>query len=240
MNLYSTLERVHLRAKANRWLHYFSIFLRLALCLGFITSGMVKIVGERFASGLSVYHPMGHYLEALHQTGFYYTFIGVMQVIAALLLLVPRTVAFGVLIYFPIILNICVLSYSVRFEGSSLTAPLMVLACLFLICWNYDKFKFILPFHPATHQSTPVPITMSSKFPVLFFIGVFVTVIAIVAFLRFGFELMPRNNLKDCNSQFIGTNRTQAGAVFCDCIHRKGLPLRNSINQYQKLPDDAN
>ena len=30
---------------------------------------MVKIVGERFASGLSDIHPMGAYLEALHNTG---------------------------------------------------------------------------------------------------------------------------------------------------------------------------
>src|SRR5215207_3889092 len=69
---------------------------------------------------------MGHYLEALHHTGFYYTFIGVVQILAAILLLVPRTVILGALLYFPLILNICVLSYAVRFEGSILTSPLML------------------------------------------------------------------------------------------------------------------
>jgi hypothetical protein len=108
---------------------------------------MVKILGERFASGLSANHPMGHYLEALHYTGFYYTFIGVVQVAAAIMLLVPRTVTLGAFLYFPIILNICILTYAVRFDGSLFTAPLMVLANLYLLGWNYEKWKYILPFN---------------------------------------------------------------------------------------------
>lgn len=90
---------------------------------------------------------MGNYLEALHRTGYYYTFIGVMQVTAALLLLIPRTATLGAFLYFPIILNICVLSFAVRFEGSLLSSPLMVLANLYLLCWDYDKWKLILPFN---------------------------------------------------------------------------------------------
>ena len=119
----------------------------MLLALGFLPSGFTKIVGERFTS-LSNNHPMGHYLEALHRTGFYYPFIGVMQVLAAVLLLVPRTATLGAFVYFPIILNICVLTWAVRFEGSWVTAPLMVLANLYLLCWDYDKWKGILPFRP--------------------------------------------------------------------------------------------
>ena len=240
MNLSSKLDQLHLEAKSNKWLYYFTIFLRLFLAFGFITSGMVKIMGERFAAGLSVNHPMGQYLEALHHTGFYYTFIGFVQVIAALLLLIPRTVLLGALIYFPVILNICILSYAVRFEGSTLTSPLMVLACLYLICWNYDKIKYILPFKQGDELTrTKISKTLNPKFPVKFFLGVALTVAGIVLFLKFGFEIMPRNSLKDCNSQFIGTNRTHAGAKFCDCGHKQGLPLDASILQYDKIADDA-
>ena len=77
MIISSTLDRLHSQAKKNKWLWLFSIFNRLALAAGFIPSGIVKIIGERFASGLHANHPMGHYLEALHTTGYYYTFIGV-------------------------------------------------------------------------------------------------------------------------------------------------------------------
>ena len=147
MNISSTLDRLHSRAKQNSWLWLFSIFCRLALAAGFFPAGIVKIMDERFASGLSVNHPMGHYLEALHHTGFYYTFIGVVQVAAAIMLLIPRTVTLGAFLYFPIILNICILTYAVRFDGSLFTAPLMTLANLYVLGWNYEKWKYILPFN---------------------------------------------------------------------------------------------
>src|SRR5829696_9656191 len=153
MSISSTLDRPHSRAKQNSWLWLFSIFCRLALAAGFFPAGMVKIIGERFASGLSVNHPMGHYLEALHHTGYYYTFIGVVQIAAAFMLLIPRTVTLGAFLYFPIILNICILTYATRFEGSLFTAPLMTLANLYLLGWNYEKWKYIIPFNRPANDS---------------------------------------------------------------------------------------
>jgi uncharacterized membrane protein YphA (DoxX/SURF4 family) len=148
------LNRIHFQAKQKKSLRYFTVFTRIALAWGFLPSGFVKIMGERFTS-LSVKHPMGNYLEALHRTGFYYTFIGVLQMTAAILLLIPRTATLGALIYFPIILNICILSLAVRFEGSFVTSPLMVLANLYLLCWDYDKLRFIFPWErknvPSIH-----------------------------------------------------------------------------------------
>jgi uncharacterized membrane protein YphA (DoxX/SURF4 family) len=147
MSISSTLDSLHTQAKQNRWLWLFSIFCRLALALGFIPAAIVKLMNERFASGLHANHPMGHYLEALHLTGYYYTFIGVVQLLAAIFLLIPRTVTLGAFLYFPIILNITVLTYATRFEGSLFTAPLMTLANLYLLGWNYEKWKYILPFN---------------------------------------------------------------------------------------------
>ncbi|HTM99708.1 MAG TPA: DoxX family protein [Pedobacter sp.] len=239
MSLSSKLDQIHLNVKANRWHRYFALILRIFLAWGFITAGIVKLMGERFASGLSVNHPMGQYLQALYHTGYYYTFIGIIQVIAAILLLIPRTVVLGALLYFPIILNICILSYAVRFEGSMLTSPLMVLACFYLICWNYDKVKYILPLkHPAAPETVVTPTNLDKSFPVKFFLGVAASIIAIVMFINYGFKIVPRNSSKDCNSQFVGTNRTQAGAQFCECIHQQGLPLDSCIEQYDKAPND--
>jgi uncharacterized membrane protein YphA (DoxX/SURF4 family) len=147
MSISSTLDRLHSEAKQNTWLWLFSIFNRLALALGFIPAAIVKLTDERFASGLHANHPMGHYLEALHQTGYYYTFIGIVQIAAAILLLIPRTVTLGAFLYFPIILNICILTYATRFDGSLFTAPLMTLANLYILGWNYEKWKYILPFN---------------------------------------------------------------------------------------------
>jgi len=240
MGVSNKLDQLHLEAQGNRWLHYFAIFNRVALAAGFITSAMVKIMGHRFASGLSANHPMGHYLEALHHTGYYYTFIGIVQVTAAILLLIPRTVILGALIYFPVILNICILSFAVRFEGSILTTPLMVLADLFLICWKYDKIKYILPInHSTIARNRSGEKKLDNRFPGKFFLAVFATVMVLVLAIRFGFDVMPRNSLKDCTAQFKGTNRTKAGAKFCDCIHIQGQPLDKSLAEYEKAPDNS-
>jgi hypothetical protein len=239
MSILVALDRMHSQAKQNRWLRYFAIFNRIALAAGFLAGGMVKIVGERFASGLSVNHPMGHYLEALHHTGYYYTFIGVLQVAAAILLLIPKTVLLGALIYFPIILNICILSFAVRFDGSLFTSPLMAISNLFLLCWHYDRLKFVLPFkHPAIDAAIPKQERISNKFPVLFFAGVVATVIFFLYTAANLYDIKPYNSLSDCKKQFIGTKRTTAGDAFCDCIHNDGQSLDSCLNKYDKAPDD--
>lgn len=240
MSISFILDKLHSQAKENRCLRYFAVFIRISLAAGFLTAGMTKIMGERFASGLSANHPMGHYLEALYHTGYYYTFIGIAQVTAAILLLIPRTVTLGALLYLPIILNICILSFAVRFEGSILTTPLMVLADLFLLCWNYDKLKYILPFnHTATDNAVSNRKSISNKFPVKFISGVVAIVVILILIIKTAYDIMPRNNLKDCNAQFEGTNRTKAGCNFCNCIHKQGQPLDSCLKEYSKAPDDT-
>ncbi|RIV19993.1 DoxX family protein [Fibrisoma montanum] len=239
MPISSTLDRLHAQARQNRWLWLFSIFNRLALAAGFIPAGIVKLMDERFASGLSANHPMGSYLVALHHTGYYYTFIGVVQVLAAILLLIPRTVTLGAFLYFPIILNICMLTYAVRFDGSLFTAPLMTLATLYLICWNYEKWKYILPFNRLPASVTATGNTrMSNKFPTLFFTGVFAAVVICVVGIPSLYSIKPRNTLPQCIRQFKNTNRTVAGENFCNCIHKTGTPLNQCMTDYYNSPDD--
>lgn len=213
---------------------YFTIFNRVALAAGFLPAGYVKVIGERFTD-LHNNQPMGHYLEALFHTGYYYPFIGVLQILAAVLLLIPRTATLGALLYFPIILNICILSLAVRFEGSLLTAPLMVMANLYLICWDYDKLKFILPFkHQVIPNELLQPKVTSNKFPTLFFAGVFVTVVAFVFIITHVFDIMPRNTLNNCKAQCGNKENPNACKVFCDCIHTKGMPFDKALDGYHK------
>ncbi|MFC0605989.1 DoxX family protein [Winogradskyella pulchriflava] len=221
--------------KGNRWYWLFYIFCRITLAFGFFSAGMVKIVGERFASGLSVSHPMGAYLEALHHTGYYYTFIGFAQVIAAILLIIPRTVTLGALLYFPIIINIWILSFAVRFDGSFVSSPLMVMANLYILVWNYDKLKYILPF--KTFPDFGIikrPEKYNNSFPWVFFSTVFMIFTAIVLYFIYGNSIMPRNTLKDCKVQFINTVNETAGSEFCECIHNQGQPLDQCLENYKK------
>lgn len=188
---------------------------------------------ERFASGLSQIHPMGAYLTALHDTGFYYTFIGFVQILAAVLLLIPRTVLLGALIYFPIILNICVLSIAVRFEGSFVTSPLMVLANLYILVWNYDALRYILPFSDKRNfVAIQKPERYSFKFPWVFFTTVLATVfITVLVFLK-GFEIMPRNSISDCKIQYQNTKYESIANQFCECVHTLGNPLDSCLDDF--------
>ncbi|HLM01703.1 MAG TPA: hypothetical protein VK400_11665 [Pyrinomonadaceae bacterium] len=276
MSITSTLDRLHSQAKENRWLWLFSIFCRLALALGFIPAAIVKLMDERFASGLSVNHPMGQYLEALHHTGYYYTFIGVVQLAAAVFLLIPRTVTLGAFLYFPVILNICILTYAVRFDGSLFTAPLMTLANLYLLAWNYEKWKYILPFNrppndnnAAERKSLESDVQtresadrravfsgniirslyarfriffrrlLSDKFPTLFFAGVFAAVVICVAGIPSLYSIKPRNTLPQCLRQFKNGDKNEAGAAFCNCIHKNGEPLNKCLDEYEKAADNT-
>ena len=234
MNISATLDQIHLRARKNKWLGYFAVFNRIALAAGFIPSGLQKVVGERFTV-LSANHPMGNFLEAFYHTGFYYTFVGVLQVTAAVLLLIPRTATIGAFIYLPIILNICILSLAVRFDGSLVSAPLMLLAVLYLLCWDYHKFKNIFPFnHKKTKENLPDKSELSSKFPFKFFTGVLIAVLAVISHTMVFYNLFPRNTISECRKQCDGEKNTDECFNFCDCIHKEGKSLNKCLDLYDK------
>ena len=97
-HLITRFERAHKKARHNIWIGWFAIFCRIVLAIGFIPAGVTKIIGERFTA-LPDMHPMGSYLTALFHTGYYYTAIGVAQVLAGVLLLIPRTATLGAVSY---------------------------------------------------------------------------------------------------------------------------------------------
>jgi len=219
MSILSQIDAIHLQARKNRWMWFFTIFNRPMLALGFIPAGLVKLQDERFTA-LATEHPMGSFLEAFYHTGFYYPFVGAMQVLAAVLLLIPRTATIGALIYFPIILNICLLSIAVRFDGSLLTSPLMVISCLYLLCWDWHKLKFI--FYPTAPQSTvPSRSELSNRFPLRFFAGSAAVVLSVVGilFITYHYAFMPRNNVSKCILQCADNENPEACITVCQCIH---------------------
>jgi uncharacterized membrane protein YphA (DoxX/SURF4 family) len=134
----SKFEDIYREAKSDKWFKGFAAFCRIALALSFIPTGIVKILGQRFAEGLPHNNPLGHYFDALLLTGYYYNFLGYVQLLTAILLLIPRTALLGALMYFPIITNICVLTYATRFDGTRMNT-MAWLAALFLLVWDYDR-----------------------------------------------------------------------------------------------------
>ncbi|HEX8247838.1 MAG TPA: hypothetical protein VF599_06685 [Pyrinomonadaceae bacterium] len=151
MTLEKTLDKLHAAVTANKWLQIFTAFGRVLLAVGFIPPSIKKITGQPFTV-LPDSTPVGHYFNALYQTGFYYEFLGWGQLAAAVLLLIPRTAHLGALAFFPIILNIAVLTGSVGFAGTNYITALMLIAATYLVAWDYDRLKAIL-FAKRTEKS---------------------------------------------------------------------------------------
>jgi uncharacterized membrane protein YphA (DoxX/SURF4 family) len=124
-------------------LRVFTVCTRILLALGFLPSGLTKALGNRFTL-LGLDSPIGFFFEAMYRTGFYWRFIGLCQLAAALLLLIPRTATIGALVYFPLILNIFIITVSLQFRGTPVITGLMLLANVYLLCWDYDKLKHLV------------------------------------------------------------------------------------------------
>ncbi len=148
MSLEAGLDRLHARLRRSIWLRRFTVGTRLLLAAGFIPPGLTKVVGHRFTL-MGVDTPIGYFFDAFFQAGEFYMFVGAMQVLAGLLLLMPRTATLGAVLYLPIIANIFVITLSMGFKGTWIVTGLMTLACLWLVVWDYDRIKPILPFAPV-------------------------------------------------------------------------------------------
>jgi hypothetical protein len=110
------------------------------------------MLGHRFADPaiLTPDTPIGGFFEAFFQAGEYYAFVGAAQVLAGLLLLMPATATLGALLYLPIIANIFVINVSLHFTGTWVIAGLMLIANLFLLCWDWPRLRSIFFSPPAT------------------------------------------------------------------------------------------
>jgi len=143
MKIENTLDDLHVSLTRRWWTQLFAAFTRCLLAVGFIPPSIPKILHRPFTV-LPDSNPVGAYFNALYNTGFYYEFIGWSQIVAAILLLIPRTSHLGALMFLPIIVNIAVLTLSVGFVGTWLITILMGLAATFLVGWEYDRLKPIV------------------------------------------------------------------------------------------------
>ena len=143
MNLQTLADRWWSNARNRRGLHVFAWTIRVLLALAFLPSGYTKLAGHRFTI-LPIDNPVGFFFEALYRTGYYWRFLGLVQIAAALLLLIPRTHAIGALVYFSIILNVFLITISLGFYGTPFITGVMLLGSLYLVCWHYDAWRSLL------------------------------------------------------------------------------------------------
>lgn len=142
------LDRLHARLVGRPMLQRFTAFTRVLLAVGFLPPGLKKLSGEPFTQ-LPVTHPVGAFFDAFFQAEALYVVVGLAQVAAALLLLWPRTATLGAVLYAPVIATITAVTWSIGFGGTRWVTAAMLLATVYLLCWDYDRLKGLLPTRQA-------------------------------------------------------------------------------------------
>lgn len=121
----------------------FVIYLRYLIGFAFVFASIVKIRGERFTS-IPPTEPVGYFFEAMYQSGFYWNFLGWAQLISGALLMSQRFSTIGAFAFFPVILNVCLITHSVNFgTGTPTITTLMLLGTIFLLLWDYKKWVIL-------------------------------------------------------------------------------------------------
>mgnify|MGYP001788459584 CR=1 FL=1 len=142
------------KLKNSIFIQIFIIYTRYLIGGAFVFASIVKIKGERFMTDMSMIdgspiHSAGHMFETLYQSGLYWKFIGISQLVAAFLLMTQRYSKLGALSFFPIILTIFIITVSYDFAGTIYITSLMLLANITLLIWDWEELKILFNVYPS-------------------------------------------------------------------------------------------
>lgn len=172
------MDRLHARLRANPLAYRLVLGTRLLLCAGFLPTGIVKMLGRPFTI-MDPSTPVGLFFHALHQSGAYWNFIGLAQVVASLLLLIPALAHLGALFFLPIMVNIVVITTSMQFQGTPVLTVLMLLGNLLLVAWDYHRWRGLVTMRAPVAVPEPLPLSTLERIAfvtggvcgVMFFLG---------------------------------------------------------------------
>lgn len=148
------LLRLHRRVRASPFFYRLMLGTTILLACGFVPTGLVKLAGHRFTTGIpGGGDVIGNLFETLYRTGLWWRVIGAAQVAAGLLVLVPRLRAAGTVLFLAILANILAITVSLNFGNTEGLVAAMLLAVVFLLVWDYDRVRplFGVPLAPVVH-----------------------------------------------------------------------------------------
>ncbi|GAB4165250.1 MAG: hypothetical protein Tsb0033_26940 [Winogradskyella sp.] len=135
----------------------FIINLRYVLGGAFVFASLIKIKGHRFTTLSGEVEPINsawHFFETMYQSGFYWKFIGICQLLAGLLIMTQRYSKLGAVINLPIVLNIFIITLSYDFNYTPVITGLMLVANIVLIIWDWNELKLLLNLRPIIENKS--------------------------------------------------------------------------------------
>ena len=128
------------------WIQIVIIYTRYLLGGAFVFASLIKIKGQRFTTDSGSAEPINsswHFFETMYQSGLYWKFIGLGQLLAGFLLMTQRFSKLGALINLPIVANIFAITLSYYFAFTPVIVAAMLLANVALIFWEWDELKIL-------------------------------------------------------------------------------------------------
>ena len=125
------------------WANLCVVQLRLLLGFAFIPAGLKKILGQPFTDSANV-GPFHEFLHAFRATGFFYQFVGALQLAAALLFLSQRFALAGAALALPLLTAILVFCWSTAVYPTAVVVSFMFLSTLALLVWELPRWGAVL------------------------------------------------------------------------------------------------
>lgn len=133
--------------KQKIWLQLAVIYMRYLIGGAFVFASLIKIKGHRFTTAQGAgapIHSAHHFFETMYQSGLYWQFLGLAQLVAGLLLMTQRYALLGALLFLPIIANIYVITISYDFGYTSVITGAMLVATVGLLVWDWTSLRVVL------------------------------------------------------------------------------------------------
>ncbi len=152
------MSRLLKRLRATRWANLCIVQLRILIGFAFLPAALKKLMDQPFTDPASVgrFHD---FLDAFHATGPFYQFVGVVQLLAALLLSTQYLALLGAMIALPVLTAITVFVWStIGVTPTAIVASLMTVGTLALLVWDFERWAGVLD--GRAREVTPSPIDM--------------------------------------------------------------------------------
>jgi uncharacterized membrane protein YphA (DoxX/SURF4 family) len=162
------IDRVLVRARRTRWVNVFVVNLRFLIGFAFVPAALKKLLDQPFTDPTN-HGPFHDFLHAFHATGWFYQFVGVMQLVAATLLFTQRFALLGALVALPILTTITVFCWSTQVYPTATIATLMWLGTVGLVMWDFHKWRGVFARDDRAHElrleplAAPIDLTLWAR-----------------------------------------------------------------------------
>ena len=184
-------ESLLARARSTRWVHVCVVNLRFLIAFAFIPAALKKLLDQPFTDP-SNHGPFHDFLHALRATGWFYPFVGILQLVAATLLFTQRFATLGALVALPVLTAITAFCWSTHVTVTAIVATLMWLGTIGLLLWDFDKWRGVLASDRRAQEIHVVPPTAVIDLRLWTYCGLAILVLYLGTALLHGGVYRPR------------------------------------------------